>query len=174
MRLLIRQLVSTAVLSYTLISGAGCATHQSVSDSPDLWQNSGFHPTKPSKPFESCEVAFSYIAQCERLPSDRHTLFVLAADSTLVRSNWPQTGDLVVVRAEYYGQSRFGIRGAQGQGRYYVFQTGDYGWRLVGILHGNSYRWDAVGDTLRIITATHFSAAVSDETIYTWKGQLFE
>jgi hypothetical protein len=128
----------------------------------------------PSKPFNNYEAAFNYIARQESLPDDRHTVLALAADSTLERSRSPLTGDLVVVRAEYYGQSRFGIRGAQGQGRYYAFQIRDGKWKLVGIFAGNSYRWDAVGDTLRVITRWHMSASESPETVYTWKGQLFE
>jgi hypothetical protein len=173
MRLPIRQLRFT-VLICALIGGAGCAIHQQPGDSPWLWQDSGFHPSRPGKPFESYEAAFRYIARWEQLPSDRHTLFLLAADSTLERTHWALTGDVMIVRAEYYGQSQFGIRGVRGQGRFYVFQTGGDGWRLVGICHGDSYRWEAVGDMLRIITTTHFSVNVSDETIYTWKGQLFE
>jgi hypothetical protein len=174
MRSSIRQLLFTAVIGGTVISGAGCATHQTMCDSPNLWHNSGFHPAMPGKRFDSYEPAFRYIAKCEDLPSDRHTLFGLAADSTLERSHSHLTGDLVIVRAEYYGKSRFGIRGAQGQGRFYAFQTRDDGWKLVGIFRGNSYRWDAVGDTLRIITRWHMSAAESPETVYTWNGELFE
>ena len=128
----------------------------------------------PDERFESYEAAFRYIAECEGLPHDNRTLFALAADSTLDRSRSHLTGDLVIVRAEYCGKSRFGIRGAQGQGRYYAFQSGYNGWKLVGILHGNSYRWDAVGDTLRIVTRWHISATESPETVYTWNGQLFE
>jgi hypothetical protein len=135
---------------------------------------SGSHPVTPSEPFGSYEAAFRYIAEREGLPADAHTAFMLAADSTLERSHCPLTGDLVVVRAEYFGQSRFGIRGAQGQGRYYAFQTREDGWRLVGIFDGNSYRWDAVGDTLRVITRWHMSAARSAETVYTWNGESFQ
>lgn len=169
----VNQLLFAAVIGCAVICG-GCATRRAASDAPSLWHNSAFHPVMPAVPFGSYKAAFRYIAKCEGLPSDSSTLFALAADSTLERSHSHLAGDLVIVRAEYYGQSRFGIRGAQGQGRYYVFQTRDDGWRLVGILHGNSYRWDAVGDTLRIITRTHLSAVESPETIYTWTGQLFE
>lgn len=172
MRSVICHFVVAVVIGCTLASG--CASRRSGSEAPDLWHNSGFHPTVPGKPFDSYEAAFSYIARRESLPDDRHTLFALAADSTLERSRSHLTGDLVVVRAEYYGQSQFGIRGAQGQGRYYAFQIRDGRWNLVGIFHGNSYRWDAVGDTLRVITRWHMSASESPEAIYVWKGQLFE
>jgi hypothetical protein len=172
MRLVICHFVLATGIASILASG--CASHRTGGEAPDLWHDSGFHPTVPGKLFDSYEAAFSCIARRESLPEDKHTLFALAADSTLERAHSHLTGDLVVVRAEYYGQSRFGIRGAQGQGRYYVFQVRDAGWRLVGILHGNSYRWDAVGDTLRVITKWHMSASESPERVYTWKGQLFE
>ncbi len=174
MRTAARQFFLAAAIGCTVLGSGGCAAHRRAGDSPALWQASGFHPPMPRATFVSCEAAFKYIAECERLPTDRHTLFALAADSTLERSHFQLTGDLVIVRAQYYGQSRFGIRGAQGQGRYYGFQIRDDGWALVGIFHGSSYRWDAVGDTLRLITRWHMSAAESPETVYTWKGQLFE
>src|SRR5687767_349121 len=174
MRTAIRHFLFNAAIAWTVIGSPGCAIDRRVSDSPALWQASAFHPAMPSSPFVSYEAAFKYIAECEDLPTDSHTVFGLAADSTLERSHSHLIGDLVIVRAEYYGQSRFGIRGAQGQGRYYAFQTGDDGWKLVGIFHGNSYRWDAVGNTLRVIARWHISAGESPETIYTWKGRLFE
>jgi hypothetical protein len=174
MRSVIRQLVLATVIAFTVITGGGCASHRTVSDSPAQWHNSGFHPAMPSERFDRYEAAFRYIAECEGLTPNSHTLFALAADSTLDRSHSHVTGELVIVRAEYYGQSRFGIRGAQGQGRFYAFQICDDGWKLVGVFHGNSCRCDAVGDTLRIITRWHMSAAESPETVYTWKGQLFE
>src|SRR5687768_13037298 len=171
MRLVICHFIVAVIVS---ILASGCASQRAGSEEPHLSHNSGFHPTVPGKPFHRCEAAFSYIAQRESLPEDRHTLFALAADSTLERSHSHLTGDLVVVRAEYHGQSRFGIRGAQGQGRYYAFQIRDDGWKLVGIFHGNSYRWEAVGDTLRVITKWHTSASENPETVYTWNGRLFE
>ena len=174
MRTVICQFLLASAIGCTVIGSAGCATDRRAADAPALWQASAFHPPMPDSPFVSYEAAFRYIAKCEGLPSDSHTLFALATDSTLERSHSHVTGDLVIVRADYCGQSQFGIRGAQGQGRYYAFQTRDDGWKLVGIFHGNSYRWDAVGDTLRVITRWHMSAAESPETVYTWKGQLFE
>jgi hypothetical protein len=172
MRSAIRHLPAVAFLGFVLTGG--CAAHPAGSDAPDRWHNSAFHPTVPERPFATYEAAFKYIATNERLPGDRHTLLALAVDSTVTRCYFDATGDLAVIRAEYYGESRFGIRGAQGQGRYYTFQVGPGGWRLVGIFHGNDLRWEAEGDSLRAITLSHFSAFESDETVYTWNGKLFE
>ena len=170
MRSTLHQFLAAAAVG--CIAASGCATHRT--EAPTAWHNSGFHPEVPAKPFGSYEAAFRHIALREGLPDDRHTLFRLAADSTLERAHSPLTGDLVVVRAEYYGQSPFGIRGAQGQGRYYAFQIRDDAWKLVGIFHGNAYRYDSVGGTLRVITRWHMSAFESPEIVYTWKGELFE
>src|SRR2546423_14811666 len=109
---------NSILLLCLLNSGCETSFHRTAHDSPLSWQDSGFHPAMPSGPFGSYEAAFRYIATCEGLSLDSHTLFALAADSTVERLHSPLGGALVVVRAEYYGQSRFGIRGAQGNGRY--------------------------------------------------------
>jgi hypothetical protein len=171
---MIRHLVSTLVIGCILFDATGCTRHRIRNESPAAWQNSGFHPTIPSQPFCGYEEAFKYIAACEGLPTDHQTLFSLAADSTLERSWFLKTGEFLIVKAEYYGQWKYGIRGAQGQGRYYVFQILGNKLRLAGILHGNTCRWSESEGTLQIITRWHVSASESPETVYTWNGQLFE
>lgn len=153
---------------------AGCTTHPLHGQTPACWHASKCRPMVPAQPFGSYEAVFDYIAKCEKLSRDERTLSGLAADSTVERYHFDRTGDLSIVRAEYYGDSQFGIRGAQGQGRYYVFQTHGHRCRLVCILDGNGYRWDNVGDKVRIITWWHISAAESPETVYSWNGQIFE
>lgn len=174
MRTVICQCILATALGCTVICSAGCTTDRSVSDSPSLWQKNGFYAPISDSLFVSTEAAFKYIAQREGLATDRQTLFTLAADSTLERSHSPATGYWVIVYPEYFGQSQFGIRGAQGQGRYYAYQTRDTGWKLVGIFEGNGYRWDVADNKLRIITRWHISASESPETIYTWNGKIFE
>jgi len=162
----LNQLQLTAA-GLVLIVGTGCTMSPNVT-TPVAWHASGFIPVASVQCFESYEAAFRYIAQGENLPADSRTLFRLAADSTIDRPRFEQTGDLAIIRAEYYGDSRWGIRGAHGQGRYYAFQTDGHRWRLVGILHGNGYRWQNVGDQICLVTRWHISASESTETIYTW------
>jgi hypothetical protein len=116
-----RQL-QAVVAGVVLIVGSGCATSPHA-ETPVLWHSSGFHTAMPVQCFQSYEAVFQYIAKCENLRTDSQTLFALAADSTIERWHNDPTGDVAIIRAEYYGDSRFGIRGAQGNGRYYAFQT---------------------------------------------------
>lgn len=159
-----RQLPAILV-SVLLLVGAGCS----------LGRRS---PTLPAfarqEWFDSYEAVFRNIAQREGLPTDRRTLFELAADSTTESFQFDQTGILSIVRADWHGELSFGIRGAQGQGRYYAFQRKGNRWRLVGILHGNSYRWEYVNHELRVVTRWHLSAAERPETTYTWRQGQFE
>ena len=157
-----------------LVAGTGCASHRLPVDAPALWHASGFHPTVPEGLFLDYEAIFKYIAAQERLPKDTRTILGIAADSTVERTYPDPIGTLLVIRAEYYGKSRFGIRGAQGNGRYYAFQMVDNRWRLVGIFHANSVRWEFIGDQIRVFAHWHMSSAGDDATVYTWKDGRFE
>jgi hypothetical protein len=128
----------------------------------------------PEELFADYEAIFKYIAALEALPQDRRTILGIAADSEVERSYPDPIGTLLVIRAEYYGQSRFGIRGAQGNGRYYAFQMADNRWRLVGIFHANSLRWELTGGRIRVFAHWHMSAAGGEATVYTWKDGRFE
>ena len=108
---------------------SGCASRHPSVEVPALWHASAFHPTVPDKLFSDYEAIFKYIAALEHLPHNRRTILGIAADSEVERSCRDPIGTLLVIRAEYYGQSRFGIRGAQGQGRYYAFQLEGSRWR---------------------------------------------
>ncbi len=165
---------ATILLLVFLIIGSGCASRGPSIEAPALWHASGFHPTVPEGLFADYEAIFKYIAEREGLPQDRQTILGIAADSEVERSYPEPIGTLLVIRAEYYGQSPFGIRGAQGNGRYYAFQMVDSRWRLVGILHANRLRWDRVGDQIRVLAYWHVGAEESDPTVYTWKGGRFE
>jgi len=128
----------------------------------------------PNGPFSDYEAIFKYIAARENLPQDSRTILAIAADSTVERSYPDPIGTLLVIRAEFYGRSRFGIRGAQGNGRYYAFQMVDSSWRLVGIFHATRIQWELIGDQIRVLAYWHVSADASDPTVYTWKGGRFE
>jgi hypothetical protein len=158
----------------SLVTWSGCASHRQPIEAPALWHASGFHPTLPDKLFADYEAIFKYIAARETLPQDGRTILGIAADSEVERSYPDPIGTLLVIRAEYYSQSRFGIRGAQGNGRYYAFQMVDGGWRLVGIFHANRLCWESIGNQIRVLAYWHVSAAGSEPTVYTWKGGHFE
>jgi len=123
--------------------------------------------------FTDYRAAFQEIARREGLRQDEQALFGLAVDSTVERFGFTRAGVFSIVRPEYYGKSQFGIRGVLGQGNYYVFQRDGAEWRLLGVLQGNSYRWDCVGDKICIITRWHVSAGESPETVYLRNGRTF-
>ncbi|HUW55820.1 MAG TPA: hypothetical protein VMZ92_04240 [Planctomycetota bacterium] len=126
--------------------------------------------------FSSNTEAFKTIARHEGLPQDEQTLFGLAVDSTVERVGTSRHGVFSIVRPQYYDdrKHRFGIRGAQGQGRYYVFQRNGSEWRLVGVLDGSSYELRSGGDKFSIITGWHMSASESPKIVYSWNGRTFE
>lgn len=127
-------------------------------------------------PFRGYEDVLRFLAGREGLPQDRSALFQIAADSHLERSYWPPIGELVVVRLDYRGDSRFGIRGAQGQGRYYAFQVDGTEWTLVGIFHANHLKWESLGGQVRVVTHWHTSAydEFPNGPAYIWNGTYFE
>ncbi len=170
-----RAMLNETFLAVLLVIGfavCGCEKRPPSGETPVVPQTKG---AEPPIEFRGYKAAFEHIALREGLPRDEETLFGLAAESTVERYRFEQTGLLTIVRAQYYDESQFefGLRGAQGQGTYYVFQTNGNEWRLVGVVQGSAYRWDCVGDKLRLITSWHISAFESPETVYSWNGGTF-
>jgi hypothetical protein len=128
----------------------------------------------PDRLFADYAAIFKYIAAREALSPDRRTILGIAADSDVERSYAEPIGTLLVIRAEYYGRSPFGIRGAQGNGRYYAFQMADTRWRLVGMFHANRLRWEWDGDPIRVLAYWHVSVEENRPRVYTWNGGRFE
>lgn len=155
----------------------GCASRHKPVEVPILWQNSNFYPKMPDKPFRDYKAIFKYIAALENLPQDSGTLLAIATDSSVERM-YPHIldiGTLLVIRADYYGRSHFGIRGMQGQGRYYTFRMVPEGWLLVGIFHADHLRWEVTSEQMRVFAYWHMtSMEVESPTVYTWNGHLFE
>jgi hypothetical protein len=175
MKVMLFYIPATVLLA--CLTGNGCALGRPPSEeAPARWHASGFHPTMPDRRFSDYRDIFKYIAAWEDLPQNSGTILGLAADSTVERSylNSAGAGTLLVIRAEYYGQSTFGIRGAQGNGRYYAFQLVENGWRLVGIFHANRLQWEIAGDQTRVLAHWHMSAEGDAPTVYTWQGRRFE
>jgi hypothetical protein len=166
--------LAASLVQVCVIAGSGCASSRPEAEAPASWHSSGFHPTAPGAFFSDYEAAFKYIAACEGLPRDSRTILEIAADSTVERSHPEPIGTLLVIRAEYYGLSRFGIRGAQGNGRYYALQSVESQWRLVGIFHANRLRWESVGGAIQVVAHWHGSGDEGEPTVYTWKNGRFE
>jgi hypothetical protein len=134
--------------------------------------------------FTDYHAAFRFIAERERLPMDAGTLFRLAADSEIQVWCFDDIPPLYVITARYYAGGIYDqIRGAQGQGRYYLLRTFardftavgniDRSFELVGVAEGNSYTWQTINHQLRLITRWHLSAAESSTNAYDWDGRAF-
>jgi hypothetical protein len=153
-----------------------CATRLSPRDAQTVTMERDYDPELLKHRFLGYEEVLRFLARREGLPHDRSALFQIAADSDLTRSYPPPIGELIVVHLDYRGESRFGIRGAQGQGCYYAFQVTEREWKLVGIFHGNRLRWEGIGDKIRVFVHWHTSAFddSADDPAYVWNGQFFE
>jgi hypothetical protein len=153
-----------------------CATRLSPRDAKAVAMELDYAPEFLKHRFLGYEQVLRFLARREGLPYDKRALFEIAAYSELTRSYPPPIGELVVVRLDYRGESRFGIRGMQGQGRYYVFQVSEKEWKLVGIFHGNRLRWEGIGDKIRVFVHWHTSAFddPADDLAYVWNGKFFE
>jgi len=154
---------------------AGCTTAPTHQASKSPWTDT---------PFRSYREAFKFIAQSEGLPTDSKTLLQLAADSKVVVHHFDGIPALYIVEANYYAGGIYNqIRGVQLNGRYYVLRSLardfagignlDRGFELIGVLQGNTYRWDNTDDRLRLITTWHVSAPDNKGSVYDWDGRVF-
>ncbi|MEO5804806.1 MAG: hypothetical protein ABIR24_14880 [Verrucomicrobiota bacterium] len=127
-------------------------------------------------PFHSYEEVLKFVARVELLPQNQEAYFQLAADSELERTYPEAIGELVVLRPDYRAESRFGVRGAQGQGRYYAFQVSGREWKLVGIFSGNYLRWERNDKEIIVFPHWHSSAFdnFEDDAGFVWNGKFFE
>ena len=96
--------------------------------------------------FNSYKEVFTYIAEHTELPdTSPDTIFQLACESSI--DHIPSLSDgvaLLVIKTNFY---RFvidgwdnSIRGAQGNGEYYIFEARKGGFNLVGVILGNMYK----------------------------------
>lgn len=170
------RLFLTVVSSCWVIAFTGCASRVSPLDARARAANADYNPQLLIHRFSGFGEVIKFLAVHEGLPHDERSLFEIAADSELQRSFPPEIGALAVVRLDYRGESKFGIRGAQGQGRYYAFRVADGFWQLVGIFHGSSLRWEFVGGTIRVFPHWHTSAFDDpvDDLAFIWNGRFFE
>jgi hypothetical protein len=127
---------------------------------------------------------FTFVAQNTYggMPTDADVLFKLAADSTIkiIGLDFKQMPYVYLVEDHYYIGEYDGIRGAQGNGQYYILRplAADNaalgGFELVGILDGNAYTVQHINGKPQFVSYWHLSAGEHPETIYEWNGKFFE
>ncbi len=103
-------------------------------------------------------------------------LFKLAAESSM---DWFWLDSkakriVIVIKLDLLGETYSAIRGAQGNGDYYLFVPSTNGYCHVGTMWGNSYRHGTLNGKPRFIASAHMSAASAIETEYVWNGTIFE
>lgn len=122
------------------------------------------------------------------MSTDADTLFKLAADSTttIITLEDKQMPYVYLVESHYYNGGIYDqIRGAQGNGDYYILRPRatnytdldtDKGFELVGIAEGNSCKltYSNSNGKPRFVTHWHLSVDESPERIYEWNGRFFE
>ncbi len=104
---------------------------------------------------------------------DDEALFNLALASSLDRAQpWgtPQFAVVVTLCSLDYCD----MRGAQGNGSYYLFMPVETGFQFAGKMGGNRYKWTTVNGSPQFVTGHHMSASQSYETIYDWNGTMFK
>ena len=142
--------------------------------------------SKSSPPrFKNYAAVFTFIAQQQDLPTNAATVFTLAADTSIEVMVFDEIPILYFVTPHYFAGGLYDqIRGAQGNGRYYLLRplnrdftaagNLDRGFELVGVADGNTYKWEWVNHRPRLVTTWHLSASESPTNIYDWNGSEFK
>lgn len=132
--------------------------------------------------FQNYQELFTYIASQNGL--DPETIFDLAVDSRIDYKSRQTNADpiIAVITASYLQdhKSPYGdkyrinnIRGASGNGNFYVIRFEEEGLDLIGILVGNGYSWTNINGNDALFTSWHMSAAEYVKTVYEWDGKVF-
>ena len=127
---------------------------------------------------------FTFIGHNELngMPINDDTVFKLAADSMIkiIGLDFKQMPYVYLVESHYFSGEFDEIRGAQGNGQYYILRplaadnAALVGFELVGILDGNGYTVQHINGTPRFVSYWHLSASEHPESIYEWNGKFFE
>ena len=123
------------------------------------------------------------------MPTNTDTTLAMASDTTTEIKTLAddKLQYVYLVTPHYYNGNVFDhIRGAQGNGDYYILRplakltdfTGDgkdHGFELIGIGEGNTFTWtNYPNGKIGFVTTWHLSAGEHPESIYEWNGKFFE
>lgn len=127
--------------------------------------------------FPTYRDCFRFMAGCqETTVVDEANLFKLAAESSMETFRLADgTSNIVlVIKLDYLKGPYSAMRGAQGNGLYFLFVPRSNGFEHVGTMAGNAYRHGTLNGRCRFITSWHMSGAEAIETEYVWNGKMFE
>lgn len=125
------------------------------------------------QPFAGYRELFSYIAEREELPTDPDAILKLAAESSLAEVRARADESYIVVRVDFRADTHVSkVRGAQGNGPFYVLRREGGRFRLLGTMFGNSYVWGSRNGNLFFTVSSHMSAEHSDTATYRVAGNV--
>jgi hypothetical protein len=163
----------------------GCWTTHWNADNPDT------NPKLPIR-FKNYRELYAFMAARanggDGVPQNASTVLAMASDTTteIVGLANDQIPYVYLITPHFYDGGIYDhIRGAQGNGDYYILRplikptgyTGDgkeHGFELIGIGEGNTFRWTNSNGKIGFVTTWHISATEHPETVYTWNGKIFE
>ena len=116
------------------------------------------------------------------MPTDAENLFKLAAESRteIISLDYKAMPYVYVVEPHYFIGENDEIRGAQGNGDYYILcplaagHTPLGGFELVGVAEGNGYTLRYSNGVPQFVTYWHMSASDHVKNIYDWNGKEFQ
>ena len=127
--------------------------------------------------FKNWQACFRFMAEDNdnALPSDEATLFKLAAESSM-EWFWLEEGTnriVIAIKLDFLKGPYSAIRGAQGNGLYYLLVPVGDGYQFVGKMEGNRFAWSTLNGKARFTAAWHVSASEWYENVYDWDGKMF-
>jgi hypothetical protein len=110
------------------------------------------------------------------LPNDDDALFKTAAESSM---DWfwleeGTTNIVIVIKLDFLDGPYSAIRGAHGNGPYYLFMPIEKGFQLPGKMAGNGYHHGTLNGRAQFITSWHMGGGEAYENIYDWDGKTFK
>ncbi|MFH1282858.1 MAG: hypothetical protein ABII27_04260 [bacterium] len=129
-----------------------------------------------SKTYDSYEEVFNFIADSETVVKDN--IFNLASDSVIHRyfcESKTLQGWVIVIEANLYGLGLHNqVRGAQLNGRYYVFHVANDKFEYIGKLEGNMLKAYWEDGIPYFETSSHMSAYELHKYTYKFNGNSYE
>lgn len=128
--------------------------------------------------FQSYQDIFGYIITQNGLFNDPEMVLQLSNDCKVdyVTPESSKDGQLAVLIVNLINPDNKvnELRGASGNGEYYVLQFTATGMDLVGVLAGNSWKHQTVNGRDAFVTTWHMSAEEYTEVVYEWNGSIFD
>jgi hypothetical protein len=127
------------------------------------------HPTR----FASYEQVFRFIASQSDLEQiDRSSVFKLAAESCVEYVRTRPKAWYLVIRADYLHNHISTIRGAQGNGPFYVFHEGGGAFTFLGVMGGNAYTQTSVNGNIGFDVSAHAGGGKTTTAHYDVVGEM--